>query len=278
VTAPYDAVNSVRLAAEVRLNGLVNTLQPISGRIVKNDQAFSQQVFNNAFRRFQEALANLKYTGLQQETTFPAFPAALSKDPLTQVTLGFYGYTDSYNGNLSPTPALPANMIRPYQIWERISGSVALLTEVDILTDALPKIPKGPWNRQCQWLDDALLLPGALQTTDIAMLYGAYIPDFADVSANPGQNQVIGPWYLQPVPILRCQDPLADFICREIFYARGDMDAVAAIEAMAQASTRQLAARDATEPESIYKSSEFGKMRDPYTPTEGGPRSQMVRR
>jgi hypothetical protein len=276
----YDPLYVIRNAAEMRLNGLLATLQPITGRLIKNDQAFTQQVFNNAWRRMQEFFASMKYSGLQQDTAFLAVPAILGTDPISQVLIGYNGYTDTSTNppTTSATPALPSNLIRPYQIWERQSGTANDMTEIDMLSDALPKVRKWPWNRQCHWEDDTLVLPGATEATDIAMEYQSFFPDFVNISANPGPNQVIGQWYMQPVPILRCQDAFADYVCREIFYARGDMDAVTAIEALAQANAKQLAARDSTEGEAIYKTSEFGKMRGPYTPTEGGPKSQIVKR
>ena len=64
-TAPLDSVIVAINAANVRLNGNVETLQAIGGQIVGNTQAFSQQAVNSAWRKFQARLADLRFSGLQ---------------------------------------------------------------------------------------------------------------------------------------------------------------------------------------------------------------------
>jgi len=267
-TAPYDIVNTIRLAAEARLNGIITTLQPVSGQLLKNSQPFSQQITNNSWRKLQEFLAELKYSGIEQEASFLSVPGATTTDPLVQVSISYAGYYDGTNTQANPV--LPQNFIRPYRLSERASGTQALMTDMDEIINGLPKVPKMNWNRQWEWRDDVLYMPGALVNTDIVMRFGQFFGDFLDISANPGPNQVVGPWYVQPVPIMRCLDAFADYMCREIFYARGDMDAVAAVQPMAEASARLLASRDTLQAAATFKTSEYGKMRDRYTPMKGG--------
>ena len=71
---PYDTVIAVLNAAKTRLNDAVETLQPTGGKILDNTQPFTQQVVNDAWRKLQEFLAELGYTGLKAETLFSNVP------------------------------------------------------------------------------------------------------------------------------------------------------------------------------------------------------------
>lgn len=257
-TAPYDSVIVAINAANTRLNGRVETLQPIGGQIVGNTNAFSQQVVNDAWRKMQSRLADLRYSGLQTETVFLAVPPAALADPLVQVNIGFTGYFDGVVTQAAPV--LPQTLIRPYELNERQSGTAALFTEMDMLLYSIPRVPKANWNRQWLWRANALYLPGALVSTDISMLYAQLLADFADGAL---------PWFQQPVPILNCIDSFADYICREIYVARGDMNSAAAIQLSAGDNARLVLNQDTAAPKSIVKASEYGKMRDQFTPPSG---------
>ena len=275
---PYDTVIAVLNAAKTRLNDAVETLQPTGGKILDNTQPFTQQVVNDAWRKLQEFLAELGYTGLKAETLFSNVPASVSTDPAIQVYIGYNGYFDG--GSIQAAPVLPQNMITPYDLWERAhSASTGLLTEMDLVLNGLPSVPKLQWNRQWEWRDDTLYMPGAMVATDIRLRYAAYMADFVDVGATAGPNQTANtPWFNQPVPIMRCLDSFADYCCREISIARGDPDGAIAFMASAQANAKLLVGRDTAQPKSIFKASEHGKMRDKYTPQMGGEDTKSVQR
>lgn len=265
-SAPYDTVIVAINAANTRLNGRVETLQPIGGQVVGNTQSFSQQVCNDAWRKMQGKLADLRYSGLQTETLFTAVGPTGSNDPATQANINYANYFDGLNPQ--PVPVLPQNLIRPYALTERQNGSGTLFTEMDPLLYSLPRVPKANWNRQWLWRNNAIYLPGALVSTDISMLYAQLLSDFVDVT-NPLTNQVVGPWFIQPVPILNCLDSLADYICREISVARGDMNAAVAFQQSAEDNARLILNQDTAAPKSIAKASEYGKMQDSRTPNTG---------
>ncbi len=270
-TPPYDTVFAVMLAAKGRLNDFINTLYPTGGQILKNTQDFSHAMVDSAWRKLQEKLADLKYSGIEQESNFIGVPQAATIDPLVQVYLGYAGYFD---GNvLNAGFALPQTLIRPYTLWERQSGTGAAMTDMDEIKNGLPSIPKATWNRQWEWRDDVLYMPGATVSTDIRMRFAQYFADFADNS--PLANQ---PWYAQVVPIMRCMDSFADYICREFEIARGNPDAAMAFQASAEANAGLIVNRDTTQPGATFKASEFGKMADKYTPTKGGPAQTQVKR
>lgn len=266
-TPPYDLVNTIANAARTRLNDKVDTLVPIGGRILNNSQAFGQQVINDAWRKLQEKLADEGYSGLEQEVIFPGVPGCTSTDPVVQVSISYSGYFDGTNPQAAP--ALPQGMVRPYSLWERPSGSTNSLTEMDPQLNGLPSVPKMPWNRQWEWRDDVLYMPGATGNTDIRLRYAAFFPDFADVGATP--------WFEATVPIMRCQDSFADYICREFMIARGDSDGAASFQASAEANAMLIIGRDTKQGKAIFKYSEFQKMADRFTPNSG-PNTQPVRR
>jgi hypothetical protein len=256
-TAPYDIVMAVVNAANTRLNGRVETLQAIGGQIVGNTNSFSQQVVNDGWRKLQGKLADLRYSGLQTEQVFGGVPPAGTTDPMAQAYMDFTTYFDGSGYHTGPV--LPQNLIQPYELTERQSGTTALFTEMDRLLWTIPRVPKANWNRQWLWRNNTLFLPGALVATDISMLYAQLLPDFFDGTV---------PWFQQPVSILNCVDAFADYVCREIAVARGDMTAAVAFQQSAEDNTQLIMNFDTSAPKSTLKASEYGKMRDQFTPGE----------
>jgi hypothetical protein len=254
-SAPLDIVMVAINAANTRLNGRVETLQAIGGQIIGNTQAFSQQVVNDAWRKMQNRLADMRYSGLQTETVFFNVGPAGTIDPAAQAYISFAGYFDG--SALQSAPVLPQNLIRPYFLTERQNGTGALFTEMDPYPWSLPRVPKMNWNRSWLWRNNTLYIPGALVATDISLLYAQLFVDFADGSA---------PWFQSTIPIPNCIDSFADYICREIAVARGDQAAALAFQASAEDNARLILNQDSTGPKSIIKDSEFMKMRDKYTP------------
>jgi hypothetical protein len=67
---------------------------------------------------------------------------------------------------------------------------------------------------------------------------------------------------------MRCLDPLSCYACHEIAKGRKDLDAAVFLQD-AEAAAMLVVNRDSAQPRAILKPSEYGKMRDQYTP--GGP-------
>ncbi len=139
---------------------------------------------------------------------------------------------------------------------------------MDELINGLPSIPKLQWNRQWEWRDDVLYMPGATVATDIRMRYGSYFADPADNL--PAANT---PWYAQVIPILRPVDSMADYICREVEIARQNPDAAMAFQASAEANARLIVQRDTTQPQATPNAAQLGQMRTKYTPMQGQPQT-----
>jgi hypothetical protein len=99
---------------------------------------------------------------------------------------------------------------------ERASGQNASFPSPDmpnmvLRSDGVPKYTKVVFNRFWQWRNDTLYYPGAVQEVDFWIYFQSYLPDPADVG-----NQR---WFNTQVPIMRCQDPLCWWLCREFAIA-----------------------------------------------------------
>ena len=157
-------------------------------------------------------------------------PATSNLDPVSNVAL-----------DINSTPAIPANLIEPLQVFERIysAGTPGNFLEMDKLDHALPAVPKGNWNKFWQWTNDTLFIPGSLLAMDIRIFFNSFLPDIVDSGSTP--------WFQQPVPISRCLDPLSLFVCAEYAAANQDMDAAAMFEQRAKDTSMLINARDTEE-------------------------------
>ncbi len=268
-TAPYDTVETVLQAARVRLN---DAIQSIAGEILTDTAPFSQQATNNAWRRLQDELANKGFARLKQETIYPSVPACIPTDYGTQVWFSWANYFDG-NANQS-APVLPQDMIAPYELWERVHGSTGNYSPMDQLLNGLPTVAKGTLNRVWEWREETIYMPGATGLTDVRLRYAAYLQDF--VANSP---TLATPWYGQPVPIMRSLNALAWFVCGEMARARTDLDA-GYFDAQGTQAAEMIWNRDPAQPRSVFKTSEYGKMPDKYTPATGatGPRGMNADR
>lgn len=265
-----DSIGTVLNTARGRLNDRIEQ-QPgafVTGKILDTTQWFSLQMVNNAWRKLQEKLADLGFSFSRATTVFSNLAAVSSSDPMVQVYLSYGGYWDGDSLNLNFL--LPNLFIAPLELMERPAGAVpaAQFTTMDRIVSELPLVNKQPWNRKWMWISGKILMPGATQNTDIWMLYETFFPDFADDVIGSGPMGTI-PWYQLQVPIPRCSDAFADYICREFAIAKQNMAAAEAFQGSAETLAQQVLNRDTTKDKGIYKRSEYSKLRDKYTPNSG---------
>ena len=234
--SPLDVLNTILDAARFRLNDRIDTLQPIGGKLLQNNQAFSQQGVNNAWRRFQEKLANLGFTTLTDEAIIYGLPVAGSADPASQAYINWTNYFDG--NNLLSAPVLPYNLIQPLKVWERQNGINSPFIEppMEQILDGLPAFPKTALNRRWEWRNNSIYLPGALAVVDLRIKFITYFADFADLGGVR--------WFQQPVPIVRCQEPFSLYIAAEFENARGDKAAAKEFGDEAESATKALMNRE----------------------------------
>ena len=221
-TTPYDLVNDVLNTARVRLNDALENTYPTSGKLLDNNQFFTLQATNQAWRNLQEFLANQGFTRLRREVVLQSIPPVATMDPATQASLSWIGY---FNGVQTlgpesdpPAPLLPSDLIIPLVLWERTSGSTAQFYQpMRLFIDGLPTPPKLACNRCWEWREDAIFMPGSTTAVDIRVRYAAYLPDFVNEDGFGVQ------WYQQQVPIMRCQSALAWYLVAEVVNGRTDI-------------------------------------------------------
>ncbi len=118
-------------------------------------------------------------------------------------------------------------------------------------------------------LPDAIYIPGALNVQDFRIRYRLYLPDIVDVGTKR--------WFTQQVPLMRCQDPLAWWLCMEFAAAeaaRSDIpsDMLMAIAGVAtRAESEARAATDKWINRDVMKNERTEAVRVPYG---GGSRGQ----
>jgi hypothetical protein len=259
-TAPYDSLEAVVNTARVRLN---DAIQSINGDILTDTAAFTTTVINAAWRRMQELLVNYGVSVFNRETALSNISAATITDYGQKV---YFNWANYYDGTtLLSAPVLPQDLISPLDLSERVHGVTTAYTPMDQCLNGLPPVAKAALNRFWEWRGETIYMPGATGTTDILLRYAGFLADFVDAGTTSFSSQ--------PVPIMRCLDPFAFFICSEMAKARGDMDA-GVFDQQAFAATEMIFNRDPRQGKSIYKRSEYGKMTGRNTPMKGpaGPR------
>lgn len=207
-----DLANTILNAARTRVNDKLSSLYPTGGKILDNTDAFTHQCFNNAWRRFQEYLANMGYTPLISEVVIENLPAVGSTDPASQVYINWYVFFDGVNYNT--TPVLPDSLVHPLKVWERYSGQNMPFPDepIECYLDGLPAYPKTTMNGCWEWRENSIYMPGAQQEVDLRIRFVKYLPDIVDI----GNVR----WFNQQVPIARCLEPMSWYVAFEFANAR----------------------------------------------------------
>ena len=276
---PQDPAYSIIDAARFRLHEKMPSLLPYSGTILRETEASTQQAFNNAWRKLQATMANAGSSTFEASIVIqgipPVSPSAL--DPATECGISWAGCSDG--ATQYTTPALPSNLMTPLWMSERWSGSMQPFPSPQRPNmigrpDGLDKFTKTNYNRVWQWRGEVIYYPGSLQTEDFWIYYQSYFPDIVDVSTTP--------WFMQNVPIIRCQEALSHWLCREFCMSQAQDDsldpdvrqqfmaAMPYFEAQAMAATRLLISPDKK------RKQRMGYSRRPFAGGGGGVGGGMI--
>lgn len=206
---PYDYANTILNAARTRLDAV----NKIAADVLVAAQPFTQQIFNNAYRRAQEYLSDKGYIRLTDEIVILGIPPSVATDVSVQCYIDWTGY---YNGSTVNTGfTLPSDLMFPEWVGERINGQNSQFARMENMMDGLPTFSPQPLNRFWEWRSDRLYIPGASATTDFRIRYCKYLPDIVANGSTP--------WYAQQVPIARVFNCLSLYICAEVAIARPDL-------------------------------------------------------
>ena len=219
----YPILDDVLNLARVRVN---DAIQSIGGDTLTDDQPFTQVMANAAWLKLQQFLGNMGYSRNRKRVVLTGMPVVDSQDPASETLLTQEYFYDGVSYWIPPnTPVLPQDFIAPLRIGERQSvGYQPVLTQgnqrfnpLRLSPDGNPCTKKTNWNGWFDWYSDCIVMPGSVVPMDLEIYYAAYMGDFITV----GETQ----WYQQPVPIMRSQSALANYIAFEYANPRGDMDA-----------------------------------------------------
>ena len=200
-----------------------DAIASIGGEVMTDNSAFLQTDVNGAWRDMQEYLANLGDTRFIGDLLFGPCPITTSQDPAVWNSFSWYGFFDgtSLNTNL----VLPVDFISPLKIWERQSGGNYQFPphpNMENMLDGLIARAKKTANLQWEWREDTIWIPGSNYNMDFRIRYVKNLGDFVNTGTPPTNGTY---WYNQIVPVSRCLNPFANFICAAVGGARGDLDA-----------------------------------------------------
>jgi hypothetical protein len=240
--APYDTATTILNMARFRLNDKMNTIIGTYGKILDETDASTQAAFNAAYRHMQEFASDGGVDRFRGEIVIENIPVVTNYDPASQCILSWSGFFDGTTQQSSPV--LPQDLIEPLWMCERPYNQNAVFPDPDNpnmynWNDGIPMFAKRIRNFGWEWREDAIYIPGALAPVDFRIGYRSYLPDIADNTTSGVR------WWNQPVPLMRCADALAWWICHE-FAISPTRNGIVATQALAAASHFMEMAKDST--------------------------------
>jgi hypothetical protein len=228
VIAPFDTLESVLNGARTRLNDAIASL---GGDILTDTQPFTGTMTNLAWRKLQAYLANLGYSNYKRKFWAIAMPVTATFDPSQPNIWTWTAYFDGTSYWSTPQiNVLPFDLICPLYLRERQTGSNSRFIPMKYMVDGLIETRKYPWNRQWEWKNNGIYLPGTTTSVDLEVEYAAYDADFVttnNILGNPSAFPVLTPANMY-VPIMRCQSAFTNFLCAEALIGRDEDGATSA--------------------------------------------------
>lgn len=261
-TPPLDTIGSVLDVVRARVNDVIQTT---GGQTLTDAADFTPVMVNAAWRVLQNRLRAIGYTGfakLKDDLVISALTLSASADPAVQNYIDWTGFFDGVT--LNTGKVLPQEFLSPLVLWERPNGINANFRQIDPTLNGIPTNgAKQSRNLNWEWRNDRIYFPGTTITWDLRVRCLTLQPDFTD-PIDPTQT----------VPIVDCLDPFASLIAKEFCDPRGDVDAKL-FDNLADAGIAAMYSRNTAQATAISKPSDYGKMRNQYTPGAQPPNPQM---
>lgn len=128
-------------------------------------------------------------------------------NPATQQSLSNVGFFDGVNMN--PEFLLPADILQPLELWERLTGTVTPFSEMRQSTGALRPRNQVSALHDWEWRGNEIWFNGAILSRDVRMRYMGSLASLATSSID---------WSETFIPIPDCHEAVADKIA--VRYAR----------------------------------------------------------
>lgn len=210
----YDSVegvlNLVRSLVNDTFKGATGT--PGEGRIVIDSAPFIIPLYNNAVRHLGRDLENRGFPAKKAETVIIGLPVingpegAGQSDPTIQPFLGYNGFWDG--AQLHANLALPAALITPERLWERVSAETNNFNEIFEAPAGLISRAQDGSLGQWDYRGDAIYFNGSTQIMDLRLRYYAVAATLA-ATADPKT------YATTPLPWLDSTEALAYHIAFE---------------------------------------------------------------
>jgi len=208
------------------VRSLVNDTFPgiagAQGRIFTNNADFTIPLFNSAYRKLQRKLRTEGATfPIKDNVILLNLTPVVAPDPSVQVYVDYNGYFDGQT--MHQTPKLPSDLLQPYVVEEQTVGSALPFMPMAQPPEGLPSVMQGSLLGMWEWRNYKIYMVGSILAKNIRLRY-----QFANVPLNvPAAD-----FDTTSIPIIDCQDALANYIAAMFGRARGaNPQAVEAIEA-----------------------------------------------
>lgn len=254
----YENVETVLLMARTLVNdtfaGATQTAG--EGRVFTDSAPFIIPLYNNAVKHLQRDLENRGFPAQQAEAVITGLTPINGAnglgvgDPAAQVRLGFDGYFDG--STLNAAIALPAGLITPQRVYERVGTSTNVFNEIFEAQAGLQSRMQNASLGQWEWRGDSLYFNGSTQTMDVRLRYYAATGLLA-TNANPNTFPTTS------LPWLDSAEALAYRMAFEFCQARVPPGAANDLQAGYRVAMLGLAARYVRRAQRVqYRRSEFG--------------------
>lgn len=179
-SSAYVSLETVTLLIRAIANDM---LYSQAGEILTDGANFMLPLINDALEWFSNEVNNHGVSTFTKETILtPLTPTETPTDPGAFVNVSDNGYFDSVALKMGPQLQVPPDLLTPLYMWERETGSQEDWVDMIETPDGLPSILPSLRFRIWEWRQDALYMPGAVQSNDLRLRYTGSLAMFVSIS------------------------------------------------------------------------------------------------
>lgn len=186
----FPTIEDITTLVRTIINDTFPGLNGAQGRIFTDDAPFVIPSLNSALRTLLRMLRN-------EGVTFPTkdnvilvnLTPVATPSTSVQVYVGYNGYFDGVN--MHATPALPSDMMQPYEVSEQTVGTNLEFTPMSQPQGGIASTLQGPYLGVWEWRDYKIAMPGSIQAKNLRLRYkSTQVPlnvppeDFSSTSIN----------------------------------------------------------------------------------------------
>lgn len=173
-TSAYGSVEGVFKEARAIINDM---LVSQAGEILTDSAPFMFPMLNRAATYFELEMANNGVKTFTKETVLTPLPACTFTDPGLQVNVSDTGYFDGTVQHYPPS--LPSDLLAPQLLWERQTGVQEQWVQMTEYPDGLPSLAPAARFGCWEWRQEAIYMPGAIQSNDLRLRYEGETAQFS---------------------------------------------------------------------------------------------------